>query len=140
MQTRSGLALFGLVAAITGAPLWVPAEPGPLASTPDAVLAQISGQKDSPLPSSSRTINLTEENRHVIREIILKDPNVHKQDAPRAVIGNASPAGVTVQSFPAEVTQKIPSLRSLAYFVTGDSVVIVDPNDHRVADIVEPAK
>jgi hypothetical protein len=76
----------------------------------------------------------------VIREIILKDPNVRRQDAPRAVIGNSSPAGVVIQPFPAEVRQKVPSLRSLAYFVSGDAVVIVDPNDNRVADIVEQAK
>jgi hypothetical protein len=140
MRTRSSLAVFGLIAAFVGAPVGAPTWAYPFTSTRDGHVAQISGQKDSPLPSSARSINLTEENRHVIREIILKDPNVHRQDAPRAVIGNSSPTGVVMQPFPAEVTQKIPSLRSLAYFVSDDSVVIVDPNDKRVADIVEPAK
>ena len=87
--------------------------------------------------SSARTINLTEENRYIIREIVLKDPNVHKQSGATAVIGDPSPKGVAIQPFPAEVSQKIPALRSLAFFVTDGSVVIVDPKDNRVADIVK---
>ena len=44
--------------------------------------AQAQTQKDEPLVSSARTINLTEENRYLIREIVLKDPKVKKEFRP----------------------------------------------------------
>ncbi len=100
-------------------------------------IAQAPAPKDEPVLSSARSINLTEENRYIIREIVLKDPNVRKQSGANAVIGDPSPKGVAIQPFPAEVSQKIPALRSLAFFVTDGSVVIVDPKDNRVADIVK---
>ena len=87
--------------------------------------------------SSERTINLTEENRYIIREIVLKDPNVPKAQ------GNGQPSAIRClpvsppQPFPAVVAQKIPALRSRRFFVTDQEVVIVDPKSNKVADIVK---
>jgi hypothetical protein len=102
---------------------------------PSTLTAQV--QKDAPIVSSERTINLTEENRYVIREVVLKDPNVPKEQGPRAAIGDPLPPGVATQPFPADVAQKIPSLRSHRFFVTDQEVVIVDPKSNKVADIVK---
>jgi Protein of unknown function (DUF1236) len=102
---------------------------------PSALMAQ--AQKDAPIVSSERTINLTEENRYVIREIVLKDPNVPKEQGAQAAIGDPLPPGVATQPFPADVAQKIPALRSHRFFVTGQEVVIVDPRSNKVADIVK---
>jgi hypothetical protein len=102
---------------------------------PSALMAQ--AQKDAPIVSSERTINLTEENRYVIREIVLKDPNVRKEQGAQAAIGDPLPPGVATQPFPADVAQKIPALRSHRFFVTGQEVVIVDPRSNKVADIVK---
>ncbi|MBV9627503.1 MAG: DUF1236 domain-containing protein [Xanthobacteraceae bacterium] len=106
-----------------------------LAQTPTTLMAQ--AQKDAPIVSSERTINLTEENRYLIREIVLKDPNVPKEQGPRAAIGDSLPPGVATQPFPADVAQKIPALRSHRFFVTDQEVVIVDPKSNKVADIVK---
>ena len=89
------------------------------------------------LVSSERTINLTEENRYIIREIVLKDPNVPKEQGARAAIGDPLPPGVATQPFPADVAQKIPALRSHRFFITGQEVVIVDPKSNKIADIVK---
>jgi hypothetical protein len=117
-------------------PVFATAHPGMVPAGSQSV-AQAPTPKDEPVLSSKRTINLTEENRYIIREIVLKDPNVHKQSGAKATIGDPLPQGIAVQPFPAEVSQKIPSLRSLSFFVTDESVVIVDPKDNRVADIVK---
>ncbi len=108
-----------------------------LAQTPAPSTTVAQAQKDAPLVSSERTINLTEENRYIIREIVLKDPSVPKEPGPRAAIGDALPAGTATQPFPADVAQKIPALRSHRFFVTDDEVVIVDPKSNKVADIVK---
>jgi hypothetical protein len=108
-----------------------------LAQTPVPGSRYAQAQKDAPLVSSERTINLTEENRYIIREIVLKDPNVPKEQGTRAAIGDAPPPGVATQPFPADVAQKIPALRSHRFFVTDREVVIVDPKSNKIADIVK---
>jgi hypothetical protein len=100
-------------------------------------IAQGPAPKDEPLVSSARTINLTEENRYLIREIVLKDPKVPKQSGAHAVIGDPAPAGIATQPFPDEVSEKVPALRSHRFFVADGAVVVVDPKSNKVADIVK---
>jgi hypothetical protein len=111
-----------------------------LAQTPSApplgaTLAQ--SEKEPPLVSSERSINLTEENRYIIREIVLKDPNVPKEPGTHAAIGDPLPPGVATQPFPADVAQKIPALRSHRFYISDRQVVIVDPKTNKIADIVK---
>ena len=100
-------------------------------------VAQAQTQKDEPLVSRARTINLTEENRYLIREIVLKDPKVKKDSGPPAAIGDQAPPGVATEPFPAELSEKVPALRSHRFFVADGAVVVVDPKTNKVADIVK---
>ena len=111
-----------------------------LAQTPAPSVQMAQEQKDEPLVSSERTINLTEENRYIIRELVLKDPKVPKQTGTKAVIGDPAPAGIATQPFPDEVIGKVPALRSQRFFVADGAVVVVDPKTNKVADIVKQAK
>ena len=105
---------------------------GTLAQAPPAPPA------DQPAISSQRTINLTEEDRHTIREIVLKDLNVRKEaDSVQAAIGDPTPQGVATYEFPAQIASKIPALKSHTYFVKGDEVVVVDSKAGKIADIVK---
>jgi hypothetical protein len=126
-------ALLGAAVLLCG-PVLVLAQTTPPIPPSGATLAQA---QDVPLVSSERTINLTEENRYIIREIVLKDPNRPKEQGTRAAIGDALPPGVATQPFPADVAQKIPALRSHRFFITDQQVVIVDPKSNKVADIVK---
>jgi hypothetical protein len=93
---------------------------------------------DQPAISSRRTINLTEEDRHTIREIVLKDLNVRKEaDSVKAAIGEAPPQGVVTYEFPSQLSSKIPQLKSHTYFVKGEEIVVVDSKAGKVADIVK---
>jgi len=93
---------------------------------------------DQPTISSRRTINLTEEDRHTIREIVLKDLDVRKEaDSVKAAIGEAPPQGVVTYEFPSQLSSKIPALKSHTYFVKGDEIVVVDGKAGKIADIVK---
>jgi len=95
-------------------------------------------QTPDPILPTSRTVNLTQENRHVIREIILKDMDVKKAPGNLHIsIGGPVPGDVSPQPFPNDVTQKIPALKSNTFFVAGDQIVVVEPKDNTVADIVK---
>lgn len=112
-----------------------PAQLG-LAHAHPIVLAQAPGE---PVVSSSRTVKLTEEDRHTLREIILRDMKVEKApDNIKVAIGEAVPAGVHQQPIPADVTRKVPQIKNNTFFVkSDDEIVIVEPKDNTVADIVK---
>ena len=65
-------------------------------------------QGQSAIPPAPRTLNLTADQEHVIKEIILKDVNVPKAkpDAPET-IGDPVPENIDLYPFPPEITEKI---------------------------------
>ena len=98
-------------------------------------LAQI--PTDPPVVTK-RSVNLNEEDRHTIREIVLKDRKVQKTpENTKVAIGEAVPQGVNLQPMPDDVTRKVPQLKNNTYFVMGEEVVIVEPKDKTVAEIVK---
>jgi len=85
-----------------------------------------------------RTINLTQEQRFIIREIVLKDLNVAKAraDAPET-IGDAVPENIDLHPMPPELAAKVPQGKSHTFFVKQDNaIVLVSPSDRRVADVI----
>jgi len=87
---------------------------------------------------TKRTVNLNEEDRHTIREIVLKDRKVQRTpENTKVAIGEAVPKGVNLQPMPDDVTRKVPQLKNNTYFVMGEEVVIVEPKDNTVAEIVK---
>jgi hypothetical protein len=83
-------------------------------------------------------INLSMEQRHIIREIVLKDLKPKRASADsKAGIGDSAPAGANPQPFPPEVAQKVPQIKSHRFFVRDDQIVIVNPTDDRIEDVIE---
>jgi hypothetical protein len=103
-------------------------------------VVQAQAPASAPVAMPEETVNLTMEQKHVIKEIIIKDmktpaaPDAAQVDAKP---GDASPQGVALQPMPVEVAAKVPQVRTHSYFVAGDKVVIVDPKDHKVSTVVE---
>jgi hypothetical protein len=85
-----------------------------------------------------RTINLTQEQRFIIKENV-KDLGLSKarKDAPET-IGDPVPKDIELRSLPPEVATKVPQARSQLFFIKdGDNaIVLVSPNDRRVADVI----
>ena len=95
----------------------------------------------APVVKPQDTVNLTMEQRHVIKEIILKDLKV-TEPADQAAkvptnVGDTVPAGIPLQPMPVEVTAKIPQIKSHSFLVKDDKVVIIDPKDNKVAALIE---
>ena len=128
------LSSFGVAAALSaliGSATWM-AQLGPVHARP------ISLAQAEPPVSSSRTVKLTEQDRHTIREIIFRDTKFEKApDNIKVAIGEAVPQSVHQQRMPADVTRKVPQIKNNTFFVKGDEIVIVEPKDNTVADIVK---
>jgi hypothetical protein len=83
------------------------------------------------------TVNLTVEQRHVIKEIV-KDMPVEKAPADAQVTtGQAAPEGAVLRSFPSEITQKVPQIKAHKFFVKGNQIVLVSPDGNDVVEIIE---
>jgi hypothetical protein len=120
-QMRRIVMMVAFAAALTAyAPMTVAQSPdrtAPLAATP--------------------TVNLTVEQRHIIKELV-KDMKVEKASGDMQVaIGGAVPASVKQHPFPSEVSQKVPQVRNHQFFLKDDRVVIVSPRDNVIADVIE---
>ena len=92
---------------------------------------------EQPSPPPSRSIQITSEQGHVIKEFILKDPNIKREAGSALSPGGAAPQGIELRPFPSDVISKVPQIKSHLFFVRGDQIVIVDPKDNKIADVID---
>jgi len=106
----------------------------------------VEAQVPVPAPSTApavkpqETVNLTMEQKHVIKEIIIKDMKTEPQDQAAKIptkVGETIPAGIPLQPIPVEVAAKIPQIKTHSFVVKDDKVVIVDTKDNKVAALIE---
>ena len=106
------------------------------------VVAQIpSTSGTAPAAHAAETVNLTMEQRHIIKELIVKDmkiapPQDQVAKVP-AVVGEVVPSGIPLQPMPVEVAAKVPQVKSHSFLVKDDKVLIIDPKDNKSAALVE---
>ena len=95
----------------------------------------------APAVKPQDTVNLTMEQRHVIKEIIIKDMKITEPADQGAKVptqvGEAVPAGIPLQPMPVEVAAKVPQLKAHSFLVKNDKVIIIDPKDNKVAALIE---
>jgi hypothetical protein len=94
----------------------------------------------APVVQPADTVKLTMEQRHTIKELILKDLKIEPQQNAASVptqVGQTVPAGIPLQPMPVEVAVKVPQIKSHSFLVKDDKVVIVDPKDNKVAALIE---
>jgi hypothetical protein len=107
------------------------------------VEAQIPAQAPAttPVVKPADTVNLTMEQRHVIKEIIIKDMKTAEPQGQAAKVptqvGETVPSGIPLQPIPVEVSAKVPQLKSHSFLVKNDKIVIIDPKDNKVAALIE---
>jgi hypothetical protein len=90
-----------------------------------------------PAVAPAPRLKLTAEQEYIIREILLKDSNVQKENSAPETVGDAVPDAVKLYPLPPEVIQKVPQARSHMFFVQDDEVILVSSSDRRVADVIK---
>jgi len=95
-------------------------------------------QAPAPGPETRTSkINLTVEQRHVIKEIVKDMPVEKAPDSAQVTTGQAAPEGAVLRAFPSEIAQKVPSIKSHKFFVKGNQIVLVSPDGNDVVEIIE---
>ena len=96
--------------------------------------AQAYAQSGQPTP----TINLTAEQRYVLKENLLKDPNVKKVPADTSIaVGSTVSANILVQPLPSAVREKVSQIQSHGFFVKGDAVILVNTQNNTIEAVIE---
>ena len=74
----------------------------------------------------------------MLKESILKDMQV--EQAPAGIsteVGSVVPDTTVLRPLPAIVAEKIPSIRTYRFFVKESTIILVDPQDSTVVEVVE---
>ena len=103
-----------------------------------APLSKVEAQSntDPAIAPASRTINLTAEQRFIIKEIVLKDLNVPKAQAPET-IGDPVPSSVELHDMTPALAEKVPQAKSHKFYLTAHAIVLVSASDRKVADVIK---
>jgi hypothetical protein len=99
---------------------------------------QAQSNTEPAIAPAPRTINLTAEQRFIIKEIVYKDMDVPKVQAgaPES-IGDPVPLDIELHDMTPELATKVPQAKSHKFYVTEDAIVLVSPSDRRVADVIK---
>ena len=92
-------------------------------------------QQQAPVASSK--LNLTMEQRHIIREVV---KGLKVESEPRNMqisVGEVIPKTVQLRPMPADVSDKVSQIKSHLFFLQNDKVVLVDPKDNKIVDVIE---
>jgi len=89
------------------------------------------------VPASTRTVNLTLEQRHVIRELVRELKVGQAPDNLKVTAGDDVPGKVELHAIPALIGQKVPSIKSHRLYVTESQILIVDPQDQKVVEVID---
>jgi hypothetical protein len=82
-------------------------------------------------------INISLEQRHVIKEI-LKDLNISPaQQNTETTVGTTVPPTIALSPMPGLISEKVPQIKSHMLFVKEGKVVIVDPKDNKIVDAID---
>ena len=86
---------------------------------------------------TTRTVKITLEQRHVIRELVRELKVTAAKDELKVGEGDQIPGNIELQPVPPLIAQKVPSIKSHRLYVTASQILVVDPQDKRVVEVVE---
>ena len=95
------------------------------------------GQSQQEAPSGSPKINLTLEQRHVIKEIVKELKIENSGGDVQVKAGESVPSSVRLQTMPSEVGAKVSQVKAHLFFVKDGQVIVVDPRENKVVEIID---
>jgi Protein of unknown function (DUF1236) len=88
--------------------------------------------------SSGKSVQLNDNQRTQIKNIVVKDTNVARVDHVdfSVNIGVAVPRSVHVAVLPTDVVEIVPEYRGFEYVIVGEQLLIIDPNTMLIVDVL----
>jgi hypothetical protein len=82
-------------------------------------------------------VRIAPEQRQTIRTIVMREARCRQELRIDFSIGLPLPRSVEVCEFPDAVLAAVPEIRSYRYVVRGDDIVIVDPDEYRIVEVID---
>ena len=87
-------------------------------------------------PAGTR-LQLSPRDREVIRTVVMREPACRLEQRVEFFLFVPIPRTVEICELPREVVSTVPAVSAYRYAVRGDDIVLVDPHDQRVVEIIE---
>jgi hypothetical protein len=97
--------------------------------------AQAPPEQNAPIVTSK--VNLSLEQRHQISEIIKELKIEESSPELHVAIDDTVSKSVFLHPMPADVTAKISQVKSHLFFIMGGQIVIVDPKNNEIVDVIK---
>jgi len=89
------------------------------------------------VPMASRSVSLSTEQRDAIRKHAVKKQTTRESSpSTRYKAGDVVERTVTIERFPETAYEEVPVVRRYRYFTDDDAVILVDPDEDRVVDVI----
>lgn len=82
-------------------------------------------------------LRLQAEDRSVIRTVVLREAECRYETRIDFRIGLPLPRTVQICEFPDEIVAQVPGIRSYRYVVHGDDIALIDPEEHRIIEVID---
>ena len=103
-----------------------------LAQTPAPGAAPSNGAAESIQPR----LNLTQQQKQAVDRGLSGQPSQHATADLKMRVGEPLPSSMTPQDMPNSVTQQVPETKSYKFVKLPDRVLMVDPTDRSIAEII----
>jgi hypothetical protein len=87
-------------------------------------------------PARAR-LQLSPQERETIRTVVMREPACRLEQRVDFFLFVPIPRTVEICELPREVVSTVPAVGAYRYALRGDDIVLVDPEDHRVVEIIE---
>jgi urease beta subunit len=94
------------------------------------------GATTSTTTKSSR-LNLAPEKRRMIRETVIKEQSAPRCSDVTVTVGETVSSSLRLDPLPSLVVQDVPEIRSYEFCIKDNDVVLVDPGEHRIIDVID---
>jgi hypothetical protein len=85
----------------------------------------------------SSRISLSADKRRRIHEIVMRErPSARCEDI-RVEVGAELPRSISILAFPDVIVREAPEIREYRFCVHGDDVVLVDPDEYRIVEVID---
>jgi len=85
---------------------------------------------------SAPRLRLSAQDRREIHTIVMRDPECRYEARLDFTFGIPLPRTVRVCEFPQTLVSEVPEIENYRFVVRGDDIVVVDPDEYRVVDVI----
>jgi hypothetical protein len=95
------------------------------------------GTSTSVRQTTSSKLQLSPEKKRKIHDIVMRERVSPVREDIRLTVGEDVPRSLEFHTFSEEIVTEVPEIRSYRFFVKDNDVVLVDPGEHRIVEVID---